>query len=258
MLRQTSLILALVLSTSLVLAKKSSSPSEAELAGITARGQMLAEYDIAAWHATDAVRAMHPAQGSVARYVARKTQYGWVVAFGRFNEKHDRFLVVYEATQGANPEEFTVKQYDAPQEDAGFYYSAGKAIGTALGDFRGEKRPYNVAVLPAESNQMYVYIVPAQTTAGVYPLGGDVRYLISPDGSTIVDKRQLHKAILEFRTSGGPLRTEGGYHTHVLSDAPEDTDVFYVLTRKPSVPEYLGTKTHVYVIRVDGTIVREK
>ena len=99
--------------------------------------------------------------------------------------------------------------------------------------------------------------MPAQTTRGVYPEGADVRYLMSPDGSTIVEKRPLHKAILEFRSAGTPGRTLAGhFHSHILSDVPEDTDVFYVLnlTRKPPVPEFVGTKNHVYQIQVDGTI----
>src|SRR5882762_1515983 len=81
--------------------------------------------------------------------------------------------------------------------------------------------------------------------------GGDARYLISPDGKTIVEKRQLHKSIIENR---GDIRKDttsvGGFHTHVLSNVPEDTDVFYVLTRKPSEPEYVGGRDKsVYEIR---------
>jgi len=47
--------------------------------------------------------------------------------------------------------------------------------------FEGERRPYNVAVLPAEKGQVWVYVVPAPTKIGVWPLGGDARYLISED-----------------------------------------------------------------------------
>jgi hypothetical protein len=46
-------------------ARASSKPSEAELAAITARGVLLAEYDTAAWQATDAVQAAHPVEGRV-------------------------------------------------------------------------------------------------------------------------------------------------------------------------------------------------
>ena len=258
MLKQITLALVIVLSTSPASAKESSPPPDPELAGITARGRMLAEYDMAAWHSTDAVLAMKPEKGSVARYIAKKTGGKWVVAYGRFNDKRDKFLVVYEATQGVSLQNFTVKKYDPPLEDAGFYYRGAKAIDTALKDFQGEKRPHNASVLPAESHQIYVYIVPAQTVKGVYPLGGDVRYLISPDGSKIVEKRQLHQTILEFKDTGKPMGTADAWHTHTLSDVPEDTDVFHVLTRKPSVPEQIRTKNHLYEIQVDGTIKRLK
>ena len=251
MLKLTLLTLAILLAASVALAQRNSPASKAELAEITERGRQLAEYDIAAWHATDAVLAMKPAEGSVARYIAKRTDSGWAVAFGRFNEKRDKFLVAYEAHQGANPKEFTVKKYDPPKEDAGFYFSAARAIETASADFRGENRPYNVAVLPAKSNQIYAYVVPAQTKQNVYPLGGDARYLISPDGSKIVEKRQLHKAIIEFESSGNMA---ADFHVAVLDDVPEDTDVFHVLSRKPSVPHLIATRKYVYQVEVDGTI----
>lgn len=38
------------------------------------------------------------------------------------------------------------------------------------------------------------------------------------------------------------------YHTAVLDDIPEDTDVFHVLTRRPSVPEYVMTDAFLYAI----------
>jgi len=220
---------------------------------------MLAEYDLAARCATDVVLAAHPAKGSLTDYFAKKTDAGWVVAFGRFNDTRDKFLVVYQATQGVTPEEFKVAQNIPPQEDAGFFYLAAKAIETSRRDFQGQNRPYNAAVLPAESNQMYVYIYPAQTIKDIYPLGGDVRYLISADGSTIVEKRQMHKTILEVRPPGNPnQKPVGGFHTHILSDVPEDTDVFHVLTRKPSGPEFVGAGKQVYKIEVDGTIALER
>jgi hypothetical protein len=46
----------------------------------------------------------------------------------------------------------------------------------------------------------------------------------------------------------------GGYHTHFLSDLPEDTDVFLVLTRKPQMPEFVGAGKHMFKIDVDGRI----
>jgi hypothetical protein len=254
MLKPVLLILAILLFASVALAQRSNPASKAELAEITERGRQLAEYDVAAWHATDAVIAMKPTEGSVARYLAKKTDKGWIVAFGRLNEQRDKFLIVYEASQGASPKEFDVKKYDAPKEDTGFYFSAAKGVEIALADFRGESRPYNVAILPARSDQLYIYVVPAQTEQGVYPLGGDVRYLMSQDGAKIVEKRQLHKSIIGFRTPPDLQKPEGGYHTAVLDDIPEDTDVLHVLVRTPSMPEWVATRQYVYRIETDGAI----
>jgi hypothetical protein len=163
-----------ILASSLVCggADTKSLPSESELAEITARGRMLAEYDMAAWHATDAVQSLHPEQSSTRYYIARKTGSKWAVAFGRMSDAHDKFLMVYEADQGKVPEEFSVHKDDPPKETTDFYFCAATALESALKDFQGEQRPYNTYVFPSESGEMNVYILPAQTKAGIYPLGG--------------------------------------------------------------------------------------
>jgi hypothetical protein len=97
---------------------------------------------------------------------------------------------------------------------------------------------------------MFVYLYPAQVEAGVYPLGGDVRYRVSPDGTKIIEKRQMHKSIIEFPARIGAA----GYHTHVLSDLPEDTDVLLVLTCTRRVPEFVFAGAYMFKIDVNGKI----
>jgi hypothetical protein len=235
-------------------ARASSKPSDAELAAITARGVLLAQYDTAAWQATDAVTAMHPIEGRIGRYIARKTETGWVVDFGRLNEAGDKFLVAYEAVQSGSPARFEVRSFNPVQEDAGWNLVAAKAVETVARDFGGTSRPYNIAVLPADGGSIYVYFYPAQVKEGVYPLGADVRYQVSPDGTKITEKRQLHKTIIESAPAGADVKVASGYHTHVLSDVPEDTDVLLVLTRQPRVPELVMTPTYMYTIDVHGAI----
>ncbi len=241
------LLIAIVLCALPLVAGKDKPLSDSELAEITARGRFLAEYDNASWHATDAVLALKPVSGSVQKYIAKKTDAGWVVDFGRFNEAGDAFLIVYEATQGASPQQFTVKTYDPPLKDAGYFYLAAKAIALSLQDFRRENRPYNTYVLPLDSGQMYIYIVPAQTVNGVFPLGGDERYLVSADGSKIIEARRLHAAIIEFTNSApGARQPVSGFHTHVLTDVPEDTDVSVCSAQKASPPGvHRNQKPHV-------------
>ena len=252
-------LLVFVLAVYAVGAGKKDFPSQTELDAITARGRLLAEYDTASWYATDAVFALKPSKGSIGRYIAKRTENGWVVVFGRMNEKGDGFLVVYEASQGITPHDFRVKTYDPPQENTGFYLNAAKATETVLNDFRRDQRPYNMSVIPVDGGQMYVYIYPGSTVSGVYLLGGDARYLISADGATVVEKRQLHKSVLEFSGGEKGKTPVSGMHSHVLSEIPEDTDVMYVLTRKPAIPEYVITASKViWVVDIDGSIKRGK
>ena len=263
MVRRTGLAAAVFLLCSVFsLGTEKDKQPDPEWATITERGRMLAQYDTAAWHATDAVEALKPDKSIAPVYIAKKVDLGWEVVFGRLNDRRDRFLIVYQASQGANPSEFMVKKLDPPSEDQGFYLAAARALETASRDFGKPRRPYNAYVLPAPQNQLYTYYLPAQTTNGVYPFGADVRYLLSEDGNSIVQKRQMHKTILEFDSRKKPkdaVKIESGYHTHVLSNLPEDSDVFYVLARKPSIPEYVGSLDgKIYVILVDGTILLGK
>jgi hypothetical protein len=119
-----SVLVAFVLCSSSAQAQKIKPLSDPELAQITARGRMLEDYDTASWRATDALLALKPAQGTVGRYIARKTDAGWVVVFGRFSEAKDAFWVVYEATQASSRQQFTVKTYDPPEKDIDFFYRA--------------------------------------------------------------------------------------------------------------------------------------
>jgi hypothetical protein len=239
-------------------AKPSTIPSPEELAAITARGTMLAGYDQAAWHATDAVQLTQPIAGKIQRYIARQTAIGWTVDFGRLSPDGTKFLTAYEAIQTDVPTHFAVSRFDPEREDIGFNLFAARAIDLALKNFTGVGgRPYNVAVLPGGSKGNLVYLYPAQVKDGVYPYGGDARFFVSPDGLTLYEKRQLHKDVLESVPAQLPKGTTpaAGYHTHVLTGLPEDTDVFLVLSRQPRVPEYIGAGGHIYEINIDGAII---
>ena len=231
--------------------------SESELAAIAARGRMLYEYDQAAWHATDAVIATNPPKELMGRYIARKSEAGWSVAFGRLNEAKDAFLIAVMATQGATLQQFTVKRADPPEADTGFFLGAARAIDAVVPVFHGATgRTYNASVLPAADGRLYVYLEPGQTDSDgdYFPLGADVRCLVSGDGKSIIETRQMHKSIIPKAEIPPGAKLEAGYHTHVLSEIPEDSDVYVVLSRKPTIPEYVGSQTAVYVVNEDGSI----
>jgi hypothetical protein len=232
-------------------------PANEELAAITERGKMLYEYDQAAWHATDALQLANPKTVEGQRYIAKKENGKWQVVFGRLNEERSQFAIVYEAEQQANPREFAVQKAPEGREDEGYFLFAARAIEVAMKDFGEASRPYNVAVLPGPAEQLYVYLYPAQTKPRVYPLGGDTRYLVRADGMKILERRQMHKTILEAAPPPGK-KVAAGYHSHALSDVPEDTDVFHVLTQDPRGPEMVVTAHFLYEVKTDGTIQIKK
>jgi hypothetical protein len=250
--RLAPLLLVLLL-TATAFAQRTAPASKTELAEMTTRGRMLYDYDVAAWHSSDAVMALSPPEGRFNRYIARKTSSGWTVAYGKLNTAKDKFLIAYEAIEGTKPTEYKVTTFPTPKSDTGFYLFAARALEAGQRDLGATDRAYNAAVIPAPTQNFYVYLLPAQTKARVFPLGGDVRYRVSADGLKIVEKRRLHKSIIEFSV---PKDKEiaMGFHSAVLDDAPEDTDVFHVLARDPKVPELVATSKYVYQINADGSI----
>ncbi len=229
----------------------------AYLPEVTARGRALYTYDQAAWHATDAFFVLHPETNGLAHYICVKSTVGWVVYFPKWNALHDHIQVMYQAVETSEPGVFKATKYDPPREGPDDLIAKERALELAIDDFRPQGRSYNTAILPAEDGTYYVYLYPGQTEDDIWPIGGDVRYRISPDGGNIIEKRLLHKTILDMKFDP-QQKAVAGVHSHVLSDVPEDTDVLYVLTRKPSIPEYIGTGKRVFVINTDGSIQIQK
>jgi hypothetical protein len=247
----------------IIAAQSPQPPNPAELAAITARGRALAEYDQAEWHATDAVQAANPKTVEGQHYLAQKQNGRWQVVFGALDPGKSKFLISYGADQLTEPKKFSITRKDPAIVDEAFYLHAARALELALADFGRTSRPYNSAVLPVSgsssglnADELFVYLYPAPTKPGSYPLGGDIRYTISPDGLRIVAKRQLHKSILDPPPS--KMKKAGGFHTHALSDEPEDTDVLHVLQQDPPVPEWVNTSHFTYEISIDGAIQVKK
>src|SRR5215471_21300322 len=116
--------------------------SDADLAAITQRGRALAAYDQAVWHATDSVQMANPKTAQDQHRLAHFENERWTVVFGYLNPDKTRFLITYQATQGNKPQLFIVRPDDPPNEEAGFYLFAARALETALADFGQSARPY--------------------------------------------------------------------------------------------------------------------
>jgi hypothetical protein len=239
---------ALCLQGSAIAQEKPAQP-HVDLAAVTARGHALFDYDQAAARGTDALFALKPDPRGLAHYVCTRTPSGWVVSVPRWNEAHDQLLVIYEAREREG--KFVARKLDKPVPADSDLVARERALELATADFPAPSRRFNMAVLPASGGNLYVYLYPGQTRENVWPLGGDIRYTISPDGKTIVEKRKLHNTVRDHQIKENQ---KAGYHLHDVSDVPEDTDVFFVLNRQPAMPEIIGTSRQLYTIDKDGNI----
>jgi hypothetical protein len=229
-----------------------------ELDAITSRGRLLAEYDQASWHATDAIMELRPDQNLIGGYLARRRADGlWEVVFGRLDADNKQYLIAFRAVQrSAGDTAYMARTLSPRERDADWYARAGRALDVAREAFGAVTRPYNSMVIPAsDEGDWFVYLVPAPTQPGVFPLGGDARYHISRDGRTIIQHRRMHNAVLEYtRMQRQGVTAVAGSHTAVLDDRPEDSDVFHVLSRTPRLPEYIASKSYFFRVDVDGRI----
>lgn len=235
--------------------------SRDSLDGISERGRAIAAYDAAAWHGSDAVMVLQPDHAAAPRYLARRRPADgrWEVVFGGLNTSRDSFVIAYRAVQiGTGDTLYDGDRVEPVEGDTGYYARAARALDLAEHDFGKQSRPYNSVVVPiAGTAEWFVYLIPAPTRAGYWPLGADVRYRMTPDGRSVLAKRRLHNTVLEYGPpKPGGDRLAAAYHSAVLADEPEDTDVFLVLTREPKVPEYIVSASYYSASTRPGRLPR--
>lgn len=229
-------------------------PSRDELNAITARGRELAAYDLVARGATTALLTKRPSKDDVNTCVVLRNRDGWHVSFGKLNEKRTAFIAAYDVACRNDLTAYTVRKNIPPAPDTSGLLLRALAAETARAKFTPvAQRPYTSMVLPSVEGKMWVYLYPSQTRNDVFPLGGDTRFLVSADGKTVLEKRQMHVSILDLATPTGKQPTYG-YHTAVIDDRPEDTDIMYVLGRVPRVPEMIKTNSLVFKVDTTGNI----
>ena len=214
-----------------------------------------------AWNATVQLMATNPDPSQVERYVAYHADSGWVVAFGKLDAQRDTFYVstiaVPAALNGQRVDSlFEFHKFDVPGPDIDFLVRATRAMDTAVVAMGAKGRAYQVAAIPTENGDWYVYLTPASDFTSSFPLGDDVRYRISSEADRILEVRRMHKGMVAFDRAAhsDAARLTAGRHKTSLRDEPEDSDIYHVLTRRPQVPEMLETRHFRYEIGVDGSI----
>ena len=251
-------LLSSLLATTPAVSQTLSVPSDTLLAGITARGRLLAAYDQAAWHATDAILAVVPESTLVkvgnTMLASQQADGRWSVIFGRLTGKVDTLYVIYEAKPTNRPDSFVVQTNNPPLVGTDGLRRAAAALRLSSEDFGTQQHRYNTYVLPRSDGAFWTYFLPAQTDLRQFPHGADVRYLLDSTGERILEKHPMHRALLNLAI---PDSAVAGMHIVLVDDVPQDSDVFLVLARRPRRHELIGTAHYNYEIALDGSITRE-
>lgn len=220
------------------------------LAQITSRGRALAEYDDACWKATDSMMASGASQ-EPRRFFARKMGNAWQIVFGKPSPDRRSFAIDYEAVWTPGTKNAFARKLAPPRIDNAGWANYSRALDTALTVYKPQ-RGTNYAILQSPNGYL-VYFYPGSTEPGTWLLGGDMRYLISPDATKIIESRQMHKSVIPYSAEPGKTIAMG-FHTAIVDNVPEDTDVFHVLARRPAVPELIVTRDYVYKVATNGVI----
>lgn len=236
-----------------------SAPSQRELDSVTSRGRALAGYQRAAWTASMQLLATNPDPWKVQRYVAYHADSGWVVAFGRMNAQRDTFYVshigVPVAVNGQRVDSlFEFETFAQPGPDTDFLLRAAKAMDLAVVTHGATSRPFSAAAIPNDNGEWLVYLTPSADAASVWPLGDDVRYRVSSDGSRILETHKMHAGMVDADNEVGTRQLATRRSGKPLHDLPEDSDVFHVLISRQPRSTSVATRHFNYLIDADGSI----
>jgi len=242
---------------SVAAARPSSPPSADSLSSITRRGRTLAIRDSIASLGAAAMTSFAVPADSIVRLIVRRSGRGWEVVSGRLSDDQTIFLVTEVSIPGIEPKRWASTTFDPASVDTGYFANAARAIESSITMFRrSSPHTYVAMAIPAEETPWWlVYIYPAASGDGVWPLGGDMRFRVSADGRVITESRRLHESVRQYsvRTARSSTKPSSG-PPFVSGDTPEDTDVFHVLQRRPALPELMHAGRFRYRIDVDGTI----
>jgi hypothetical protein len=232
-----------------------------ELDSISLRGIELYEYDRAAWEATDALfKIVRPPPAEGGQYVVVHSDSYWTVNFGRLTAARDTFYTLYQAYRHEPDTTWFAGRKPSPSPNIMALLHSARAVTTAAEAFGAvQPRPYNHVAIETANGEWLVYLFPAQTVNTSWPLGADERFRISSDGLRILERHRMHITVIETPNNEKPdsagNKRVAYFQVNVTDNRPEDTDVFAVLSRTPSLPSYVGVDGNwVYRIDPDGRI----
>lgn len=191
-------------------------------------GRRIAAYDAAVRHATRALLASEPDQHRISLYVARQEDARWHVYFGSFNVLSSEFSTAYEAVQEEpGGDRYRILQRSSRERPEPELSRAARALVTALGAFEPRWERYQTFVWLDFAGRWVTYFLPGPTAEGSWPIGADMRVLVSFDGERILETTTFHADLTVVEPSREAAVAT--HHRHLAGENPAPTDFAYVL-----------------------------
>lgn len=246
-------LLAIFLLMRLDLFAKETTPTLAEIVRIEKRGKEIADYERATIRATDLLLASNPDRSTLGVYIAENKNKMWTVLFGKVLDRRFHSAYYFSCPEG---------QFDKMQPGGEFknlskeiFYFAN-ALDIAIKKFAPKRKfpQYNPSVFREPDGTISVYLLPGNTEADIVLIGGDFKITVSEDASKVLKITELHKGYLRAPAKSSDGDIVAGFHTHILSDLPTETDVAMIILNPVLAPHYVTGKNWMSEIDANGKI----
>jgi hypothetical protein len=231
--------------------KDATKPIPAELQAAVSRAEFLGRqiylHDRAAWLATDAMFAdkrMRERKNTIGGWLTEPTAHGIRVIF---ISRDDTPVRVYEIEMD-EAERLSEATIASPEPLTADHLAQLRARAlTRSQTYMACAKTYNAVSMPS-ADGIRVYLMPAFSEHGVYPLGGYHLYRTDASGENIVESRKFSNGCIDHRdsTKKSPkgAKVAYGMFTHLLDPQPTEVHVFISLYAKtPMMIMTLDNKT---------------
>lgn len=218
-----------------VAAKPIAADTQAAVTQAEFLGRQMYLHDRAAWLATDAMLAdkrMRKLKASIGGWVTEPSAHGVRVIFVS-KDTPSRRLYEIDVDEGERISEATL---ESPAPLAAEHLGQLRARDLAAAQsFMMCAKQYNVVVMPSSEGQR-VYLMPAFSELGVFPLGGYHLYEVDGAGEKILSSRTFSKGCMAHNDAPKGLpkgaTPSAGMFTHLLDPQPTEVHVFVSLYAK--------------------------
>lgn len=209
------------------------------------RGQLLYDYDQAAWHSTDTLVAAlgDPGRAGIRGYIVEPQAGGLRVTYYGLTLAGAVPVYVADFADGKVAGGRVIPTDERkPLTVAQMRLIKAREVAAKADVKRCSSKPFNTVVLPAANagGPVDVYLLTPQAAAGSYPIGGHHRLIVSAEGKLLKSRTFANTCIALEASPTAKEQTVALVVTHLLDPIPTEIHVFTSLASR--LPLGVSTK----------------